>query len=107
MGEERWRDDSMGKRKKGFLDLTDLTEIGTEGRIELDYGKIEREKKKRQEEERWSKIIESRYNECYREIKNEGLSKYLTTGWEGGGGGGGGGCLLSLGCVPVWKGFRH
>ena len=43
-----------------------LTEIGAEGRIELDYDKIEKEDKKRQEEERWSKIIESRYNECSR-----------------------------------------
>ena len=57
----------MGKRKKG--------------RIELDYDKIEREDKKRQEEERWSKLIESKYNECYREIKSEGLPKYLTKGW--------------------------
>ena len=70
------------ERKDFYKDKgVDLREIGTDGRIELDYDKIEREDKKRQEEDRWSKIIESNYNECHREIKSEGLPKYLTKGW--------------------------
>ena len=66
------------ERKYFYKDKgVDLREIGTDERIELDYDKIEGEAKKRQEEERWSKIIESKYNECYREIKTRGFGNIL------------------------------
>ena len=38
---------------------------------------IEEKMKSRQSRERWRKVVESKYNSCYRAVKEEGEPKYL------------------------------
>ena len=48
--------------------------MGEEGR---EWQEIEEEMSKRQEEMRWRKIADSRYNKWHRMIKVEGIPEYL------------------------------
>lgn len=41
------------------------------------FEKLIREDKKKQREERWKKIAESRYNSWYKRVKEEGIPNYL------------------------------
>lgn len=50
-------------------------------RRELKYEEIEEEDRKRQKEERWEKILCSRYNKWYKVIKGVGIPGYLVKGW--------------------------
>ena len=79
---EGGRDDHMGererrefKRERGWLEEGE-GEMGREGNEEM-----EKEDCRKQEEERREKIKDSRYNRWYREIRTEGIPKYLEAGW--------------------------
>lgn len=47
-----------------------------------EYSDLEREDRQKQKKERWNKIKESKYNAWYKEIKKEGIPKYLKKGWS-------------------------
>lgn len=49
---------------------------------EGEYEKLERADMERQERERAERIRESRYNKWYREIRVEGVQKYLKEEWK-------------------------
>lgn len=80
---ERWRKERIiGKWEQGrraFFRERGIEE-GEMGRVE--YSVLEREGRQRQIRERWKKIRESRYNVWYKEIRREGISKYLMKGWS-------------------------
>ena len=65
-GHSRWEEERRQVREEWRM--------GEEGR---DWQEIEGEMSKRQEEMRWSKIADSRYNKWYRMIKVEGTPEYL------------------------------
>ncbi|XP_046142809.1 golgin subfamily A member 6-like protein 6 [Osmia bicornis bicornis] len=49
---------------------------------EMEYKEIEEKDRQIQEEERWERIMESRYNKWYKMIKEPGIPRYLEKGWR-------------------------
>jgi len=46
------------------------------------FNDLMKKDKEKQEEERWEKIRESRYNRWYKEVKEKGIPEYLRKEWE-------------------------
>ncbi|EZA50331.1 hypothetical protein X777_11275 [Ooceraea biroi] len=73
-----------GERRKHFdergVDMEELERKRKQGGV--GYEELEKEEKKRKREERWERIIGSKYNRWYKVVKGEGLPEYLKKGWK-------------------------
>jgi len=47
----------------------------------FEFGCVEEMDRRKQREERWEKIRESRYNKWYMRVRSEGIPEYLKKGW--------------------------
>ena len=75
----------MWEEKQEFFRLRGLVaereEERNEGK-ELEYKKIERIDKEMQKNERWKKIVNSKYNKWYKYIKEKGMPRYIKGKWN-------------------------
>ncbi|XP_046142799.1 uncharacterized protein LOC123988066 [Osmia bicornis bicornis] len=72
------------EREKFFQERgIEMREIENKRRSwEMEYKEIEEKDRQIQEEERWERIMESRYNKWYKMIKEPGIPRYLEKGWR-------------------------
>nr|XP_034195024.1 golgin subfamily A member 6-like protein 6 [Osmia lignaria] len=76
----KWEEERRKFFEERGLKLEKLEEKRSSG--EMGYEELEERDKQMQEEERWEKITESRYNRWYKTIIEPGIPRYLEKGWK-------------------------
>ena len=77
---EGWEEEKRKFYERKGWSIEEVEEMREEGRLRGE--ELIRKEKSIQEEERWERIRESRYNRWYKIVKGKGVPGYLSKNWE-------------------------